>query len=78
MAADLSVLKSLVAKLESDGIADLEAEIIPGLEALLNSVLPASVQPIAVDLEAAGNSALQAKLVALAAKIPLLAPVPAA
>lgn len=69
-------LLAVLSKIESDVLADLSQLLIPGLEAEVNSLLPASVVAIVNPIEAASLAYLQAGLASLIAKVPgLSAPV---
>lgn len=71
MAFDDSQLIAVLKQLGQADLAILEAQLLPVLESLANSLLPASIEPGAVAVEAAINPAIQSALSALIAKIQL-------
>jgi hypothetical protein len=70
MALDLSPLKAILAKLESDDVAILESMLVPALLQEGVSLLPVADQALAAGVVAAATPALQAGLASLLAKIP--------
>lgn len=69
MALSPAVLK-LVQDLEASLEAVIAADAVSAIEGEVNSLLPASVQPLALELEQATLAAAQAAVASLLAKIP--------
>lgn len=61
---------ALLAKIESDVLADLVSSLLPALEAEANSLLPTGDQAVAGSIESMFNPALQTAFASLVAKIP--------